>query len=681
MNKGLALYILKDAQVVGDLSFSKPIVTIGSSQSCDFCLEEESVASLQAQFVLKESRWILYKMHPSGMGIFINGQKLEEQNKEIFSGDEITLGSYRILVRITEESPKVSLPLEGTQTSEAQEKPHGPSEVTPPAEVAQTPPQAPPAVPPQAPPTPQAFQRDASSSSFTNVPSSKNQGPSSERKPPQDMFLSLQQLMEKIPASKGGVLQMLVLWKGTVIDTYHCSQKEKLYIGSKKNSGRTSGLVEKDIFFNNFPLISVSQNGVKIHFPFDMDVELFSSNKYFSFESLSQQGRVQSLQGGYSLDLLQGEIFYVCLSNGLQLLFRCVPQTVQVMLSRSLQMSFGELASLVLSFILVGCLVLYVNVKRPQVELEEEFKEAKIIRKARFVYKKVEPIPEPFPSPTPPKKKKLKKKKEPKKVRLAPKSKKNVVKLKKNLRGKKKKQEAGSIKQGGSVKVGDNQGANAGPKNKPLGGLLSAFGGGGLRKNLDKDYSGSGQILGMATHATGKVGFNKKRAGDDLGASLPQLKSLKGESSQGISSGIRTRKWKRGKVFGTGGTAKKGKVELDTSDFSSSGKGNIDRSAILRVVRRNRHELQFCYERELIRRPDLQGKVLASWQIDPQGRVLNEKVVSSSFSKGTLEKCVLLRLKSWRFPIGAVVADENGALPFIEMPFSFFNNNQDDKGS
>ena len=448
----------------------------------------------------------------------------------------------------------------------------------------------------------------------------------------------------------------------------------------KKNSRHVSGLVDENVFFNAFPLVSVSRSNVKVHFPSNMEVELFSSQQYLSFKELSQQGRIQSLQGGYGLDLLQGDIFYVSLSQGLQILFRYVPQTIQVILNRSLQMSFREFAALVLSFVLVSCLALYIHVKRPQAEMEEEMKEAKLVRKARFVYKKIEPLPELPRRPTPPKKKI---KKRVKKARLVQKGERNIVKLKANTVPKKKKEKkrppkVGSTKQGGSVKISETRGANAGPKKKAIGGLLSAFGGGGIKKNLDKEYSGSSQILGMASHATGKVGFNKNRPGDGLGSPLPQLKSLKGESSEGINSEMRTGKWKRGKVFGGGGTARTGNVELDLSDFKGDGKGNIDRDAILRVVNRNRYELQFCYERELMRRPNLKGKVVVEWQISPQGKVINEKIVSSSFSKGNLGKCVLLRLRNWRFPVGTVVATPDGGLPAIEIPFGFFPNNQKD---
>ena len=683
MTNALALYILKDAQVMGDLSFSKPIVTLGSSPNCDFCLEDGGFAPLQAQFILQEGKWFLYEIQASGVGVFINGQKLESQNKEIFSGDEVTLGSYRILVRILEEQVKAPPP----QTFQAPASQVSPPPVVPPVPpVPPTPPPIPPSTAPvsptppsQFPPPPPPFQETAfSSSPPSSSPPNLAKAPLSpyqEEKTPESPSPSLKQLMEKFPSSKGGVLQMLVLWNGTVVDTYHCSQKETFYIGSGKNSGHVSGLVDENAFFNSFPLISVSRSNVRVNFPFNMEVELFSSQQYLSFKELSQQGRVRSLQGGYGFDLVQGDIFYISLNQGLQILFRYVPQTIRVILNRSLQMSFREFAALALSFVLVSCLALYIHIKSPQAGMEEEdIKEAKLIRRAQFVYKKVEPIPEPPRRPTPPKKK-IKKKV--KKVQLVQKRKRNIVKLKKSSVPKKKKKKkqpnVGSTKRGGSVKISKTQGANAGLKKKPIGGLLSAFGGGGLRKNLDKEYSGSGQILGMASHATGKVGFNKDRPGEGLGSSLPQLKSLKGESSEGINTKIRKGKWSRGKVFSSGGgTTQKGNVELDISDFGSDGKGNIDRDAILRVVRRNRHELRFCYERELIKRPDLQGKVLVHWQINPYGKVMNEKIVSSSFPKGALEKCILLRLRSWRFPVGAVVAEADGGLPSYRNALFFF---------
>ena len=197
MTSTLTLYILKDAQVMGDLSFSKPIVTLGSSPNCDFCLEEGMFAPLQAQFILQEGKWFLYEIQASGMGLFINGQRLETKNKEVFSGDEITLGSYRILVRVLEEQVQAS---PSPETPKVVPIPPPPPPPIPPstAPVSSPSPPPPPASPPPSPP---------------HLPKNLSEAPPfsyQEGETPRSSSPSLKQLMRKFPSSKGGVLQMLV---------------------------------------------------------------------------------------------------------------------------------------------------------------------------------------------------------------------------------------------------------------------------------------------------------------------------------------------------------------------------------------------------------------------------------------------------------------------------------------
>jgi outer membrane biosynthesis protein TonB len=49
--------------------------------------------------------------------------------------------------------------------------------------------------------------------------------------------------------------------------------------------------------------------------------------------------------------------------------------------------------------------------------------------------------------------------------------------------------------------------------------------------------------------------------------------------------------------------------------------GQLDKAIVRRYVKRNINRLQFCYERELAKNPGLAGHVVATFTIDPDGKV------------------------------------------------------------
>ena len=107
------------------------------------------------------------------------------------------------------------------------------------------------------------------------------------------------------------------------------------------------------------------------------------------------------------------------------------------------------------------------------------------------------------------------------------------------------------------------------------------------------------------------------------------------------------------------------------SDFSFA-KAEIHIKPIYRVLHNHKSTVRSCYERELIKH-HLRGVIRIKWQINSQGKVINEKVVHSSLTKEgkRLEDCILFHLRNWRFPRGAMVADDDGNLPFVMIPFGF----------
>ena len=88
-------------------------------------------------------------------------------------------------------------------------------------------------------------------------------------------------------------------------------------------------------------------------------------------------------------------------------------------------------------------------------------------------------------------------------------------------------------------------------------------------------------------------------------------------------------------------------------------------SDILRVVSNRQRSIQYCYEKELARNPELKGKVIANWRIGLNGRVMKSWIGSSSLKSGAVESCIIRSVKRWTFN------KPEGGICEIKFPFVF----------
>jgi hypothetical protein len=103
-------------------------------------------------------------------------------------------------------------------------------------------------------------------------------------------------------------------------------------------------------------------------------------------------------------------------------------------------------------------------------------------------------------------------------------------------------------------------------------------------------------------------------------------------------------------VAGTGRRGPRGRVRRAPRRRIVCDGGYLDKAAIQRVVNQHMHEVQQCYEVQLLRNPSLQGKVVLDWVIAPSGRVRTARQLSSTLASPAVASCVLGRIRSWAFP-------------------------------
>ena len=97
--------------------------------------------------------------------------------------------------------------------------------------------------------------------------------------------------------------------------------------------------------------------------------------------------------------------------------------------------------------------------------------------------------------------------------------------------------------------------------------------------------------------------------------------------------------------------------------------GSLSMELIRRVVHDHHSELSYCYSKELTRAPSLRGKIVINWTIDASGFVSQARVQSTTLQNGSMEQCLVGKVRTWRFP-----EPRGGGVVIVNYPFIFSAN-------
>jgi hypothetical protein len=118
-----------------------------------------------------------------------------------------------------------------------------------------------------------------------------------------------------------------------------------------------------------------------------------------------------------------------------------------------------------------------------------------------------------------------------------------------------------------------------------------------------------------------------------------------------------------GSGAGTGGGSKRPKVAPLVRIGNPNAIGDLDKANIRRYIRRDFSKIQRCYEQFLLDHPDVDGRVDASFTIQPTGKV------SASAATGldpSLSDCVAKVIAAIEFP-----KPNGGGVIQVSYPFNF----------
>jgi FHA domain len=198
-------------------------------------------------------------------------------------------------------------------------------------------------------------------------------------------------------------------------------------------------------------------------------------------------------------------------------------------------------------------------------------------------------------------------------------------------------------------------------------GLLKALGGG----------SGKNDVFGVALEQGTRDAMGHlvgPKVGDARGEGGMGLKSLGGRGGGGDGSGLGLARIGTNGIGGglasygdgKGGLRGKENGEIGLGPGKPEVVGSIDPELIRKVVHEHRAQIRTCYETQLTTRPNLAGKLVSAWTIDPAGVVTEAHTQESTLRDHPVENCVAAKIRTWRFPI-----PKGGGEVFVTYPFIF----------
>lgn len=485
---------------------------------------------------------------------------------------------------------------------------------------------------------------------------------------------SYSSLDEVIKPGKGVLIDVMVAWGDRVIETHRISKEGQVSIGSHPKNDIV--LPSLDGIIQSQPFISGANSVSQVFVPKNKRGHLLLGKKQkLSFEEAVERGRAQDNGSFWVIELQQEELIRIEYGKGLSVYITHANQAPDVIMGG---LSTAEIMAIA-GAVIISLLLYFISttLAPSQEDLEEE--KDKKIRVTKFEFTRNEPIPKKKIVKISDKKTTTRSVKTPSKVQTNRKKKlkgdpgkaselrpnKNRIRDKKNLAAEKKgKASVRNTRRAGPKSKNKGQNNSKKKKETPADlGLAGYFAKQGAQAKLNKVVKGKNNVLGASQRATG-AGGGAGGAGIDAGLKNVS-KGGKGEATIGKQR-VDTKGKNNGLGdFGEGGLGQKGTTNVDIGGEGTEFVGTIDKEAVRRVIRANIAQVRACYEEELNKDLSLYGKVVVSWEILAKGRVGRAFVKSSTLKNSNVEKCIVRRLKTWRFPIPPKGATARIAYPFV----------------
>jgi hypothetical protein len=115
---------------------------------------------------------------------------------------------------------------------------------------------------------------------------------------------------------------------------------------------------------------------------------------------------------------------------------------------------------------------------------------------------------------------------------------------------------------------------------------------------------------------------------------------------------------------GAGGLGGRRAHAPDVVPGTAQVRGSLDKEIIRRIIRRHLNEVKFCYEKELMHKADLYGRVMIQFTIAGTGAVIASIVQNSTMNNPSVEQCIAGAVRRWEFP-----KPQGGGIVIVSYPF------------
>src|SRR3954469_9064747 len=115
---------------------------------------------------------------------------------------------------------------------------------------------------------------------------------------------------------------------------------------------------------------------------------------------------------------------------------------------------------------------------------------------------------------------------------------------------------------------------------------------------------------------------------------------------------------------GAGGLGGRRAKAPDVIPGQANVRGSLDKEIIRRIIRRHINEVKYCYEQELLKKPDLGGRIVVQFTISAAGQVVASVLQTSTMGNIRVENCTVQAVRRWEFP-----KPLGGGIVIVSYPF------------
>lgn len=172
----------------------------------------------------------------------------------------------------------------------------------------------------------------------------------------------------------------------------------------------------------------------------------------------------------------------------------------------------------------------------------------------------------------------------------------------------------------------------------------------------------SGVKAGTKASGRGFASLSDMKKGGKISAAATKGSfRIGGVSTKGEAGGTTV----SGRLGGLSGSSV-GSASVSSLEGETEIDGGLTADQIRSVVKKNLGAVRYCYERQLTANPGLFGKIKVEFVISGQGKVITQKVQSTTMNNKMVEGCILRKIKRWAFPI-----PNGGTEVAVSYPFFF----------